>query len=441
MNKYRRMPQAPSAPPPELAEFLSHFYVHFAQQRSRTTLARYLSGLLTEHPNKNCATLAAVVQGTNGQQLHHLLTGMVWDEEDLNRQRVHVMRSLRTERDGVLLIDDTGFAKQGRHSVGVARQYSGTLGKVGNCQVTVNCHYAERTLAWPVATRLYLPKLWAEDQERRQAAHVPPEVGFQTKAAIALALVDRAQAYGVRHACVVADADYGDNPAFLNGLEARGERYCVAVRSNFRVILTRAAEGRSQRVDAVLAALPAYQWQAVTWRQGKAGPLRGKFVALRGWRVDGDGTCHIGWLLGQRPSRGQSGERKYYWSNFPAHTPLAVMVEYVHRRSWVEQYHEEAKELLGWDQYQGRLWAGFHRQAVTVMLAYSFLVWLEWQERLGHPHRGRPRGAFSPAPGPASLLPGGSAAQHCRLVTGGGHRGIIYHRAHCSLPSHADVTK
>src|SRR5262249_5352172 len=158
MRKSLRMPQASSEPPPELAEFLSHFHVHFAQQRSRATQARYLNGLLTEHPNKNCDMLAAVVQGTNEQQLQYLLTEVVWDDEDLNRQRVQVLRRLRTERDGALIIDDTGFAKQGRHSVGVARQYSGTLGKVGNCQVTVNCHYAERTLAWPVATRLYLPK-------------------------------------------------------------------------------------------------------------------------------------------------------------------------------------------------------------------------------------------------------------------------------------------
>jgi SRSO17 transposase len=437
----QRLPQAPSEPPPELAEFLAHFHPHFAQQRSRATLARYLTGLLTEHPHKNCDTLAAVMPGTTEQQLQHLLTGMVWDEEDLNHQRVQVMRGLRTERDGVLLIDDTGFAKHGRHSVGVARQYSGTLGKVGNCQVTVNCHYAERTLAWPVATRLYLPKPWAEDTERRQAAHVPEEATFQTKAEIGLELVDRANTYGVRHACVVADADYGDNPAFLNGLEARGERYCVAVRADFRVRLRRAEAERSQRVDAALAALPARQWQPVTWRHGSAGPLRAKVVALRCWRVDGDGTCHIGWLLGQRPGRGQSGERKYYWSNCPAHTPLAVMVEYAHRRPWVEQYQEEATELLGWDQYQGRLWEGFHRHAVTVMLAYSFLVWLEWHERPSTRRRGRPRRAFSPPPGPAALLAGRAAAQYCRLAAGGRYCGVIHHRSHCALPSHADLTK
>jgi len=153
-----RIPQAPSKPMPELAEFLAQFRVHFCQNRSFDALQRYLTGLLTDHPNKNCDTIASIVPGTNQQQLHHLLTTMVWDEDDLNRQRVKAMVGLQTEGDGCLIFDDTGFAKQGKNSVGVARQYCGTLGKVANSQVTVNCYYAERTIAWPVATRLYLPK-------------------------------------------------------------------------------------------------------------------------------------------------------------------------------------------------------------------------------------------------------------------------------------------
>jgi SRSO17 transposase len=115
--------------------------------------------------------------------------------------------------------------------VGVARQYSGTLGKVGNCQVTLNCHYAERTMAWPVATRLYLPQPWADDPARRQKAQVPEDIDFQTKPAIALDLLDQADAWGVPYACVVADADYGDNPNFLAGLEQRHKRYVDRSRS------------------------------------------------------------------------------------------------------------------------------------------------------------------------------------------------------------------
>ena len=168
-----RLPQAPRAPLPELAEFLAPLRVHFTQGPSAETLRQYLTGVLREHPNKNCDTLAEVVPETNQQQFHHLLTDMVWDENSLNRQRIARMQTLPSEGDGVLIFDDTGFEKQGRHSVGVARQYTGTAGKLTNCQVTVNCHYAERTLAWPVATRLYLPQAWAEDRERRKQAHVP----------------------------------------------------------------------------------------------------------------------------------------------------------------------------------------------------------------------------------------------------------------------------
>src|SRR3954465_6980868 len=208
MRSTIRIPQAPTEPMPELAEFLKPFHAHFTRSEGRHALDRYLTGLLTELPNKNCDTIAASIPGTSEQQLQGLLTTTAWDEQDLNGQRVRRMTRLPGEGDGVLIFDDTGFAKQGRSSVGVARQYSGTLGKVGNCQVAVNCHYAERTLAWPVATRLYLPKEWASDQTRRDKAKVPQEVTFSTKPVIALDLLDWADSVGVPYACVVADADY-----------------------------------------------------------------------------------------------------------------------------------------------------------------------------------------------------------------------------------------
>jgi SRSO17 transposase len=416
MAREKRLAHAPEEPIPELDEFLALFQFKFRRRESRQASERYLTGLLTEHPNKNCDTLAAVVPGTSEQKLQGLLTEMVWDEVDLTRQRVQVMGALPTEGDGVLVLDDTGFAKQGTASVGVARQYSGTLGKVGNCQVTVNCHYAERTLAWPVATRLYLPESWAADAARRKRVQVPAAIRFQTKVEIALALLDQANAWGVKHAAVVADADYGDNPVFLNGLDLRGERCVANVRANFTVATARRAGVTGQRADALLDSLPRWQWQTIRWREGSTGWLRAKFVALRGWRVDGDGTRHIGWLIGQRPGRGQATDPKYFWSNFPADTPLAVMVEYAHRRAWVEQFHEEAKELLGWDQYQGRLWPGFHRNAALVMLSYSFLVWLEWRERQSQSRRGRPRGAFSPSTGSAANLAAGDPSAAGRSV-------------------------
>jgi SRSO17 transposase len=399
-KKQERLPQAPRAPLRELAEFLAPLRVHFTQGPSAETLRQYLTGLLSEHPNKNCDTLAEIMPETNEQQFNHLLTDMVWDENSLNRQRSARMRTMPSEGDGVLIFDDTGFEKQGRHSVGVARQYTGTAGKLTNCQVTVNCHYAERTLGWPVATRLYLPREWADAPVRRQPAHVPEAVVFQTKAELALALLDEATACGVSHAGVTCAADYGDKPNFLNGLEARQERHVVAVRAHFGVTLGRGTDSPGRRVDEGLAARPLQDWQTSAWSAGAKGWWRAKCLALRCWRVEGEGTRHGGWLIGQRPARSQHGEWKYFWSDFPANTPLAVLVESAHRRHGVEQYHEEAKTELGWDQDQGRRWDGFHRHALTVMLSYSFLVWLEGREREQRKVSGRPRAAFSPSPGP-----------------------------------------
>lgn len=415
MNTTSRIPYAPVESLPELAEFLKPFHVQFTRPEPRRALDRYLTGLLTEHPNKNCDTLAQVAPGTSEQQLQGLLTAMTWDEEDLNRQRVQKMLALPTEGDAVLIFDDTGFAKQGTCSVRVARQYSGTLGKTGNCQVTVNCHYAERTVAWPVATRLYLPKSWTADADRLKKAKVPEDVAFQTKPQIALELLDLAKEWGVRWACVTADADYGDNPNFLAGLENRKQRYVVAVRSDFAVAIARRVAEPSRRVDALLAERPRRAWRVVRWREGSKGWLRGRFVAMRCWRVTSDGVRHIGWLIGEDSS---DGKRRYYWSNFGPQVPLVRLVEYAHRRHRVEQYHEEAKGLLGWDQYQGRLWTGFHRHAVTVMLAYSFLVWREWHERQQQSRRGRPRRAFSPSAGPSADSAAGHPPPGQRLAAG-----------------------
>jgi SRSO17 transposase len=291
------------------------------------------------------------------------------------------------------------LSKQGKASVGVARQYSGTLGKVGNCQVAVTCCYTDARASWPVAVRLYLPKEWTEDPERLKRARVPDDVTFETKAQIALDLLDQARAWGVPHLGVTTDADYGDNPNFLAGLEARHERYVVAVRCDFQVRVKTRSAPPCQRVNQVLAAVPRRQWRTIRWRHGTKGWLRKKFVALRAWRLTTAGEAHIGWLLGERAARGQAEEYKFYWSNLPASATLGELVEYAHRRHAIEQFHEEAKGELGWDQYQGRLWPGFHRHAVTVMLALSFLTWLELRERDKHPKRGRPRHPFSPSAG------------------------------------------
>jgi DDE superfamily endonuclease len=223
--------QASPAVLPELKEFLGAFQGRFRRPEGAEALERYPTGLLTELPHKTCDTMAQAVPGTSAQRLQEFLTNMPWDEDDLNRQRVHKMIAEATRGDGLLVRDDTGFPKPGTPSVGVARQYSGTLGKVGNCQVAVTCCYSALQASWPVGVRLYLPQPWTDDPERCRKVRVPPEVTFLTKPAIALRLLDQARAWGVPHRCVVADADYGDHPNFLAGLEERHEPYVVGVAS------------------------------------------------------------------------------------------------------------------------------------------------------------------------------------------------------------------
>jgi SRSO17 transposase len=384
---------------PELQEFLASFQVCFRRPEGQEALERYTTGLLTELPHKNCDPMAQALPGTSEQRLQEFLTNMQWDEEDLNRQRVQKMIAEAALGDGVLVLDETGFPQQGRASVGVARQYSGTLGKVGNCQVAVTCCYRDPQATWPVAVRLYLPKTWADDPAPRQRARVPAEVPFQTKAEIALALLEQARVWGVPHRCVVADADYGDNPNFLAGLAAQQEGYVVGVRTDFQVSMGSAATSPAWRADQLLQTVPRWQWRTIRWRHGSKGWLRKKLVAVRCWRVTSDGQRHGGWLLGERAPQGEPEERKYCWRNLPTSASLEELAGYAHRRHAIEQFHEEAKGELGWDQYQGRLWPGFHRHAVTVMLAYSFLLWLELRQRRRARRQGHPRGPFSPSPG------------------------------------------
>jgi len=224
-----KTPVVPKASPetlPELATYLKPFAPLFRRSTSRASVERYLTGLLTDLPRKNCDTIAAAVAGTSTERLQHLLTDATWEPQALDQQRVRALVA-QSPPQGILGLDDTGLPKQGRSSAGVARQYSGTLGKVANCQVVVSAHYvadeptSSAPVHWPLTAQLYLPEAWATAQTRRAKVHVPSEVLFQTKPELALALVDQARAWGVPFAWVVADAGYGDNPTFLHGLDDR----------------------------------------------------------------------------------------------------------------------------------------------------------------------------------------------------------------------------
>jgi SRSO17 transposase len=463
-------PVVPKASPdilPELATYLAPFASLFRRSTSRASVERYLTGLLTDLPRKNCDTIAAAVAGTSTERLQHLLTDATWDPQALDQQRVRALVA-QSPLQGLLVLDDTGLPKQGRGSVGVARQYSGTLGKVANCQVVVSAHYVadeptSRTpIHWPITAQLYLPETWATDPARRTAVHVPTTIAFQTKPEMALGLVDQARAWGVPFAWVVADAGYGDNPTFLKGLDDRQLAYVVGVSSTFGVRLpdeVRTAALRQparlrQRgqpkkprpaplweAKAVLAALPEERWQSITWRPHENRALCKQFVAVRvHWATGGAqfSTSHHrvstgpeGWLLGERPLPGDHGDVKWYYSNLPADTPLCRLVEVAHSRWPIEQFYEDAKGECGLEDYQGRRWDGVHRHLALVMLAYSFLACQRWTPTTVagfSPLWRAPVVPGNPSPGAGMALP------RCRVMA---HR----HQSDCPLPPQADLTK
>jgi SRSO17 transposase len=461
------VPKASPETLPELVAYLAPFAPLFRRSTSRESVERYLTGLLTDLPRKNCDTIAAAVAGTSTERLQHLLTDATWAPQALDQHRVTALVA-QSPLQGILVLDDTGLPKQGRGSVGVARQYSGTLGKVANCQIVVSAHYVADEPAspapvhWPVTARLYLPEAWATAGVRRAKVHVPTEIAFQTKPELALGLIDQARAWGVPFAWVVTDAGYGDNPTFLRGLDDRQIAYVVGVSSTFGVrlpdevrtaALVRPARpcGRGQpkkprpaplyEAKAVLEALPEDRWQPITWREHTNGVLRKQCVAVRVHWATGGAQLSIshhrvstgpeGWLLGERPMPGERGDCKWYVSNLPADTPLQRLVELAHSRWPIEQFYEDAKGECGLDDYQGRRWDGLHRHLALVMLAYSFVARQRWTpaESAGFsPLRGAPIVPGGPSPGAAVAVP------RCRVMA---HRD----QPDCPVPPQADLTK
>jgi SRSO17 transposase len=395
-------------PIPELWEFLLPFRKHFYNVRSLGNVERYISGLLADIPRKTFAGIAEAVVGVSDEQLQGLLTDAKWDHEAFNQQRVEIMIERATAGDGVLDIDDSGIARKGNCCVGTERQYSGTLGKVDNCQVFVTSHYTDPYYSWPVKARLYLPESWCSAPERRKRAHIPDDVTFQTKIEIGLALIDRALEMGVPFIAVTSDGGYGDNPNFLDGLDERclpdGSplRYVVAVGCDFRVRkldeiaqaeaepVSPKAQGRGRprksvpaelraplrRADEVTVKVVDEEWHTITWRMGSEGPMTKQFTALWGRRAKRDENGPEGWLIGERPLPGHDGNTKWYWSNFPPDTPLARMVEIGHRRPVIERYYQDGKQETGLDDFMGQTWHGFHRHLV---LEATVISWLRLQ--------------------------------------------------------------
>ena len=295
-------------------------------------------------------------------------------------------------------LDDTGFPKKGTHSVGVARQYCGQLGKQENCQVAVSLSVATWNSSLPIAYRLYLPELWAQDWERREKTGVPEEIQFQTKPQIALDQIRQAVEAGVAQGIVLADTAYGNNSQFRAGVTARGLQYMVGVESSTTVwepgaqplpAPSRKGKGRPAKrlrrspqhqpvsVKELALGLPSGDWKDVTWREGVERSLKSRFAAVRVRPAHRDylkAEPHPEqWLLIEWP-RGETEPTKYWLSTLPPKTKLKTLVKTAKHRWIIERDYEELKQELGLGHYEGRGWRGFHHHATLCLAAYGFLI-------------------------------------------------------------------
>jgi SRSO17 transposase len=372
----------------------------------------YLRGLFGGSERKSVQPMAAALTPDDYDQLHNFVASPAWETAPLEEILAAKADALVGGDDAVLVIDDTAVPKKGTHSVGVAPQYAGVLGKTANCQVLVSLTLARREVPVPVTLRLFLPDPWINDPERCCRAGVPETcMTARTKPEMALEELDRLRALGVRFGEVVADAGYGPSAAFRRGLSERGLSWAVGIACTQTVYTTtvevtwpRARTGRPRKrgvaSKAPVAAeemLKTAAWQRVTWRTGTKGALSAEFAALRVRVADGppqrDGTPLPGdevWLVGERRS---GGEHKYYLSNKPADTALSALARQIKARC--EQGHQQMKEELGLDHFEGRSWHGLHHHAVLVMIAFAFLQHLRLSNQLerGKNDRRRPRPA------------------------------------------------
>jgi len=354
----------------------------------------YVRGLLLDGQRKSIQPMAERLPDGDEQAMQQFVNQSPWSSVDV-RRRVAERVVAAMQGPAAWILDETGFPKQGRHSVGVARQYSGTLGKIGNCQVAVSLHYAMADAAMPMNWALYLPEEWAKDKDRRQSAHVPAGEPFRTKWELGLVLMDEALTWGVPAQPVVADAGYGKIAEFRAGLEQRRLQYVVGVDAATTVwrgqvpggVQESGPRGRPrtrwqyhgspESVLDVANALQAGAWHCLTWRAGSKGPLSSRFAALRvrtaHRQADGDPPGPEQWLLIEWPES-EPEPVHYFLSNLPPDTTLHALVSLAMIRWMIEQDYSQLKDELGLDHYEGRGWPGWHHHVTLVSLAYGFLV-------------------------------------------------------------------
>jgi SRSO17 transposase len=364
----------------------------------------YCLGLLMPGERKSVEPIAAVTAparvSAKHQSLLHFVANAPWSNERV-LSRVEELVLPIIERSGAIeawIIDDTGFPKKGCHSVGVARQYCGQLGKQDNCQVAVSLSLANHAASLPIAWRLYLPLEWAADVERRAAAGIPETVGFLTKPQIALEQIRAACAADLPRGVVLMDAGYGTDTALREAIDVLGLTYVAGILPQTSVwapgtaplppqawsgrgrrpkLMRRDAEHRPVSVKALSLDLPAASWQMISWREGTAGALTSRFARVRVraahrdyWRAE---SRREEWLLIEWPE-GNAEPAKYWLATVPQDMPFDRLVDLAKLRWRIERDYQELKQELGLGHYEGRGWRGFHHHATLCIAAYAFLI-------------------------------------------------------------------
>lgn len=376
-----------------LQRFLAEMLTPLGRRERQHWGSVYVRGLLLDGERKSVGAMVSRLPDGNEQNLQQFVSQSPWPWEPLWRSLARKLH--RAFETSAWVIDDTGFPKQGIHSVAVQRQYSGTLGKRANCQVAVSLHASGPRGSSALGWRIYLPKAWAEDWERRRKAGVPDEVVFRKKWELALDLIDQARRWGLPPQVILADAGYGDITDFRRGLESRNLGYTVGVTSQVRVWFDppslvrheRSATGRpplrqyvygDQKPVTVRSVAEEQQkrFRSVTWRQGSRGPMRSRFLARRvqpahGY-VEGEAPGKEVWLLIEWPET-ESKPTKYFLCDLPRDISLKRLVDTAHGRWRIEQDYQQLKEELGLDHFEGRSWRGWHHHVTLVMLAHAFI--------------------------------------------------------------------